>query len=56
MHEPRPCNLDNGIFITDGYLVVLAFDAGRRALPVWLRGHPAGAHCRNCWAGPTANS
>ena len=40
--EPRPCNLGNGIFITDGYLVVLADDAGRRALPVWLRGHPGG--------------
>ena len=40
--EPRPCNLGNGIFITDGYPVVLADDAGRRALPVWLRGHPGG--------------
>ena len=41
--EPRPGNLGNGIFITSGYLVVLADDAGRRALPVWFRGHPGGA-------------
>ena len=40
--EPRPGNLGNGIFITRGYLVVLADDAGHRALPVWFRGHPGG--------------
>ena len=34
--EPRPCNLGNGIFVTHAYLVVLADDAGRRALPVSL--------------------
>jgi hypothetical protein len=41
--EPRPGNLGNGIFITNGFLVVLADDAGRRALPVFLRGHPGGS-------------
>ncbi len=40
--EPRPGNLGNGVFITSGYLVVLADDAGHRALPVWFRGHPGG--------------
>jgi hypothetical protein len=35
--EPRPGDLGNGTFITRGYLVVLADDTGRRALPVWLR-------------------
>jgi hypothetical protein len=40
--EPRPGNLGNGIFITRGYLVVLADDTGHRALPVWFRGHPGG--------------
>ena len=38
--EPRPGNLGNGSFITHGYLVVLADDAGHRALPIWLRGEP----------------
>src|SRR5579862_3492058 len=41
--EPRPGNLGNGTFITSGYLVVLADDAGQRALPVWFRGQPGGA-------------
>ena len=36
--EPRPG--DPGIFLTSGFLVVLADDAGRRALPFFLRGHP----------------
>jgi len=40
--EPRPGTLGNGIFITHGYLVVLADDAGRRALPIWFGGHPGG--------------
>ena len=40
--EPRPGNLGNGIFITNGDLVVLADDASLRALPVWLRGYPGG--------------
>ena len=40
--EPRPGNLGNGVFITNGYLVVLADDAGHRALPVWFRGEPGG--------------
>lgn len=38
--EPRPGLLDNGEFQTLGHLVVLADDAGRRAVPVWLRGEP----------------
>ena len=40
--EPRPGNLGNGVFITNGYLIVLADDAGHRALPVWFRGEPGG--------------
>jgi hypothetical protein len=36
--EPRPGRLENGEFQTLGYLVVLADDDGRRAVPVWLRG------------------
>lgn len=39
--EPRPGDLGNGVFITSGWLVVLADDAGHRALPVWLR-EPSG--------------
>ncbi len=39
---PRPGDLGNGVFITHGYLVVLADDPRRRALPVWFRGHPGG--------------
>jgi len=38
--EPRPGKLANGGFQTLGWLVVLADDAGRRAVPVWLRGEP----------------
>lgn len=38
--EPRPGNLGNGEFQTRGYLIVLADDQGRRALPIWLRGEP----------------
>jgi hypothetical protein len=40
--EPRPGNLGNGVFITNGVLVVLADDAGHRALPTWFRGQPGG--------------
>ena len=40
--EPRPGRLANGEFQTRGHLVVLADDARRRALPIWLRGDPAG--------------
>jgi hypothetical protein len=40
--EPRPGNLGNGVFVTSGYLVILADDAGQRAMPVWFRGHPGG--------------
>jgi hypothetical protein len=38
--EPRPGRLANGGFETRGHLVVLADDAGRRAVPIWLRGEP----------------
>jgi hypothetical protein len=36
--EPRPGRLANGGFHTRGYLVVLADDAGHRAVPIWMRG------------------
>jgi len=39
--EPRPGRLPDGGFQTRGFLVVLADDTGRRAVPVWLR-DPAG--------------
>jgi hypothetical protein len=38
--EPRPGKLANGGFVTHGHLVVLADDAGHRAVPIWLRGEP----------------
>jgi hypothetical protein len=38
--EPRPGKLEHGGFQTLGWLVVLSDDAGRRAVPVWLRGEP----------------
>jgi hypothetical protein len=40
--EPRPGKLPNGGFQTRGFLVVLADDAGLRAVPIWLR-EPAAA-------------
>jgi hypothetical protein len=40
--EPRPGRLANGEFQTLGHLVVLADDARRRALPIWLGGDPNG--------------
>jgi hypothetical protein len=36
--EPRPGRLANGEFQTLGHLVVLADDAGHRAVPIWLGG------------------
>ena len=36
--EPRPGRLANGGFHTRGHLVVLADDAGHRAVPIWLQG------------------
>ena len=36
--EPRPGRLANGEFHTRGYLVVLADDAGHRAVPIWMPG------------------
>jgi len=41
--EPRPGKLADGGFQTRGWLVVLADDAGHRAVPVWLRGEPGAA-------------
>lgn len=38
--EPMPGRLSNGEFQTRGHLVVLADDAGHRAVPIWLRGEP----------------
>ena len=38
--EPRPGRLGTGEFQTRGFLVVLADDAGHRAVPIWLRGEP----------------
>ena len=38
--EPRPGKLENGGFQTLGHLIVLADDAGHRAVPVWLGGEP----------------
>jgi hypothetical protein len=40
--EPRPGNLGNGRVLIRGFLVVLADDAGHRALPLWLHGQPGG--------------
>jgi hypothetical protein len=34
--EPRPGRLAGGRFRTRGYLVVLADDAGHRAVPIWM--------------------
>jgi hypothetical protein len=36
--EPRPGRLANGEFQTVGHLVVLADEAGHRAVPIWMRG------------------
>jgi hypothetical protein len=36
--EPQPGRLADGGFDTRGYLVVLADDAGRRAVPLWIVG------------------
>jgi hypothetical protein len=40
--EPRPGRLPGGGFQTRGFLVVLADDAGRRAVPIWLTEPAAG--------------
>jgi hypothetical protein len=36
--EPRPGRLADGGFHTRGHLVVLADDAGHRAVPIWIQG------------------
>jgi hypothetical protein len=38
--EPRPGKLPSGGFQTRGHLVVLADDAGHRAVPIWMGGEP----------------
>jgi hypothetical protein len=40
--EPRPGKLSTGGFDTRGFLVVLADDAGHRAVPIWMTGEPGG--------------
>jgi hypothetical protein len=40
--EPRPGKLSTGGFSTKGFLVVLADDAGHRAVPIWMTGEPGG--------------
>ena len=42
--EPRPGRLANGGFDTRGHLVVLADDAGHRAVPIWMQGADDLAH------------
>ncbi len=42
--EPRPGRLANGEFQTLGHLVVLADDAGHRAVPIWLGGDLGGLY------------
>jgi hypothetical protein len=39
--EPRPGRLANGESQIRGHLVVLADDAGHRAVPIWMQGDPA---------------
>jgi hypothetical protein len=38
--DPRPGKLPNGGFDTRGFLVVLADDAGHRAVPIWMLAEP----------------
>jgi len=40
--EPRPGKLSTGGFDIRGFLVVLADDAGHRAVPIWMTGEPGG--------------
>jgi hypothetical protein len=40
--EPRPGKLSTGGFDIRGYLVVLADDAGHRAVPIWMTSEPGG--------------
>src|ERR1700729_886812 len=51
--EPRPGRLENGEFQTRGWLVVLADDAGHRAVPVWLGGEPGAADLARLIEGAT---
>jgi len=38
--EPRPGKLSTGGFDIRGFLVVLADDAGHRAVPIWMTSEP----------------
>jgi hypothetical protein len=51
--EPRPGRLANGGFHTRGHLVVLADDAARRAVPIWMQGADDLAHLLERPAGQT---
>ena len=53
--EPRPGRLPDGGFQTRGVLVVLADEAGRRAVPIWLR-EPAGGDLAHLLPGPQGRS
>jgi hypothetical protein len=44
--EPQPGALSDGRFHLRGFLVVLADDAGGRALPLWLEGEPGARSLR----------
>ena len=50
--EPRPGRLANGEFQTRGHLVVLADDAGHRAVPIWMRATRAPTTWRISWNRP----
>jgi hypothetical protein len=45
--EARPGGLSDGRIVIQGFLVVLADDTGRRALPLWLRGEPGANSLRD---------
>jgi len=50
--EPQPGRLADGGFQTLGFLVVLADDAGHRAVPIWLRGEPGAGDLSQLVRGP----
>ncbi|HEX3516421.1 MAG TPA: hypothetical protein VHT26_20720 [Trebonia sp.] len=59
--EPWPGKLPDGRFETRGFLLVLADDVGRPAVPIWLIDPPAGDLTPHRWLvsarplAPTAN-
>jgi hypothetical protein len=54
--EPRPGDLGNGIFITHGYLVVLADDTVTGPCRSGSPDTPAARRCRNSSARPPTTS